>query len=115
MHRDFGIECGPNCSQAAWDLHDTYSTFIFADRAVEVIRSINPSSDNLFLYVAFQAVHSPDEVPDQYVEPYKDTIKDSKRRTFAGMLACADEGLGNITQALKDKGMFDDTLIIVST
>ena len=37
----------------------------------------------MFLYLAFQSVHSPLQVPDQYVEQYKH-IKDMNRRKFAG-------------------------------
>ena len=32
-----------------------------------------------------------------------------------GMLSCLDEGIGNVTRALKEAGMYNDTLIIFST
>ncbi|KAA0147069.1 hypothetical protein FNF28_07609 [Cafeteria roenbergensis] len=115
MHRDMRPECGPGCSEVAWDLDSTYSTYIFTDRAVEVIKETDAQADRLFLYVAYQAVHSPNQVPQQYVDPYNATIADQKRRTFAGMLSCMDEGIGNITEALRAKGMLDDTLIVFST
>lgn len=96
-----------------WDRQGDYSTTVFSERAVDVINE-HDTSEPLFLYLAYQAVHSPDEVPDQYVEPYKKTIpNDTKRQTFAGMLTCMDEGVGNVTAALKAKGMLDNTLIIV--
>lgn len=56
MHRDIGIECGPNCSQAAWDVYGQYSTFTFANRAVEVVNEIDPATDNLFLYLGESSV-----------------------------------------------------------
>ena len=40
-------------------------------------------------------------------------IDDLKRRTF-GMLTAADEAIGNITGALKDR-MYNRTLIIITT
>lgn len=70
---------------------------------------------DLAVAAAYQAVHSPNQVPQQYVDPYNATIADQKRRTFAGMLSCMDEGIGNITEALRAKGMLDDTLIVFST
>lgn len=51
MHRDMQPECGPGCSKMAWDLDSTYSTYIFTDRAVEVIEETDPDTDRLFLYV----------------------------------------------------------------
>ncbi len=69
----------------------------------------------MFLYLAYQAVHAPYEVPERYKEPYNKTIKDKSRKTFAGMVSCMDEGIGNITQTLHDTGMWNDTIIVFST
>ena len=68
----------------------------------------------MFLYLAYQAVHGPLQVPKQYLEPYKN-ISNSKRKTFAGMVSCMDEGIGNITQVLHDTGLWSDTVIVFST
>ena len=37
----------------------------------------------LFMYLPYQAVHGPLQVPPEYIEPYKN-IKDANRRTYAG-------------------------------
>jgi len=37
-----------------------------------------------FLYLAYQAVHSPLQVPDRYIEPYT-FIKDKNRQIYAGI------------------------------
>ena len=31
------------------------------------------------------------------------------------MVACVDEGVGNVTMAMKDAGMYDNSVIIVTT
>jgi hypothetical protein len=60
-------------------------------------------------------VHSPDQVPQAYIDAFNATIPhDAKRRTFAGMLAALDEGIGNVTAALRAAGMLDNTLILVA-
>eukprot|EP00730_Choanoeca_flexa_P012448 TRINITY_DN4284_c0_g1_i1.p1 TRINITY_DN4284_c0_g1~~TRINITY_DN4284_c0_g1_i1.p1 ORF type:complete len:569 (+),score=147.90 TRINITY_DN4284_c0_g1_i1:3-1709(+) len=113
MHRDASPNCGPGCSQPAFDLKGTYSTTAFTDQAVKIINN-HSTEQPLFLYLAYQAVHAPAQVPPQYEEPYA-FITDSQRRTFAGMLACLDEGIGNVTAALEAQGMLDDTLIVFTT
>ena len=87
---------------------------------MQVVEEHDPT-DPLFLYLAYQAVHAPREVPAAYADryngsaPYNITIEDKDRRDFAGMLTCMDEGIGNVTNALKTKGMLDDTLIVFTT
>ncbi|KAK7478758.1 hypothetical protein BaRGS_00029969 [Batillaria attramentaria] len=90
-----------------------YSTHLFTDRAISLIKS-HDKSKPMFLYLAYQAVHAPMEVPESYVTNY-DHIHSKLRRTYAGMVSCMDEGVGNLTKALQDAGMWDNTVFIFST
>ena len=99
--------------QVASDAAGNYSTFLFTDEAVKIISS-HEADKPLFLFVAYQAVHSPLEVPGRYTTQYKN-IKDHARRTYAGMVSCMDEGIGNITKALQDHGLWDETVLFFST
>ncbi|XP_047424940.1 arylsulfatase B [Mugil cephalus] len=113
-----------NQTRCALDLRDgeevataykgVYSTELFSQRAITVIEKHSNSSEPLFLYVALQAVHSPMQVPDRYTEPYG-FIKDHDRRTYAGMVSAMDEAVGNITLALQQRGLWDNTVLVFST
>ena len=88
FRRDPSLRCHQaNCSQVAWEDKGKYSTIAFAEEAVAVI-SKHPSdpAHPLFMYLAFQAVHAPPEVPEYYVPIYGAHIHDHKRANFAGML-----------------------------
>jgi arylsulfatase A-like enzyme len=73
-------------------------------------------SPPLFLYLAYQAVHCPNEVPDKYMIPYMNrTDWNHQRKNYAGMLSAADEGIGQVIDALKQTKLWNNTLIIFTT
>mmetsp|Transcript_44777 Transcript_44777/g.71554 ORF Transcript_44777/g.71554 Transcript_44777/m.71554 type:complete len:575 (+) Transcript_44777:96-1820(+) len=96
-----------------------YSTIFFTQKTIEVIERFQKTTldenERLFLYVAYQATHNPLASPDIYRRPYDDKISDYPRRLFAGMAAALDEGVRNITLALKKSGLWDETVLIFST
>ena len=89
-----------------------YATHLIADEACKVIET-GDKSKPLFLYVPFNGVHSPFQVPDQYLKPYGD-LK-GNRQKLAGMLAAVDEAIGKIEESLKKAGMLEKTLIVFSS
>lgn len=89
-----------------------YSTHLIAREASRLITE-HDARQPLFLYVPFNAVHAPHQVPERYVEPYAN-LKGA-RRTYAGMMAAMDEAIGQIVSALDKKGLRDNTLIIFSS
>ncbi|XP_052697879.1 arylsulfatase B-like [Crassostrea angulata] len=90
-----------------------YSTFMYAKRAESIIRE-HDASRPIYMYLPFQSVHQPLQVPKKYSDMYSKVHTES-RRTYLGMVTAMDEAIGNITKALKSKGMLNDTLIIFTT
>lgn len=89
-----------------------YTTHLLARDAVNVIKA-QPKDKPLFLYVPFNAVHAPHQVPEKYKEPYK--YLPEPRRTYAGMLAAMDEAVGQILGALAESGRRKTALIFFSS
>lgn len=90
---------------------DGYATHLITREACRLIES-QPKTKPLFLYVPYNAVHAPLQVPESYQQPYGD-LKGG-RRTLAGMLAAVDEGIGQIVAALDNAGLRENTLIVFS-
>jgi arylsulfatase A-like enzyme len=89
-----------------------YSTHLIAREAVRLIEE-KPKAQPLFLYVPFNAVHAPHQVPEQYKKPY--AALQEPRRTYAGMVAAEDEAVGQIVAALEANGLRSNTLIVWSS
>ncbi len=89
-----------------------YSTHLVAREACRLIAEKNKAKP-LFLYVPFNGVHSPLQVPDSYLQPYA-ALK-GPRQKLAGMLAAVDEAIGQIVASLEKAGLRENTLIIFSS
>ena len=109
------------CDTCTLQYEGRYSTEVYTTHVEGLIASYGnarsknsaPKQKPLFVYLAWQAVHEPMDAPASYVAPYASILDDS-RRTYAGMLSCLDEGIGNITSALKRSGMYANTVIVMS-
>ncbi|XP_077867836.1 arylsulfatase I-like [Saccoglossus kowalevskii] len=91
-----------------------YSTMVYAEEAQRIIRH-HRTEQPLFLYLSFQAVHSPLLVPSAYEDKYRTGIEDDKRRVYAAMTSCMDEAIGNVTDTLKETGLWNKTVFIFSS
>ena len=90
-----------------------YTTNLIGDEAVRIIEQ-QAADKPLFLYVPFNAPHSPLQVPDEYLKIYS-TISDKKRQAYAAMVHCLDEQVGRVVAAIEKRGSTSQTLFLFST
>ena len=64
-----------------------------------------------FLYLAYNAVHSPLQGADAYMKKFAH-IEDIQRRIFAAMLAHLDDSVGAVLAELRKQGLEKNTLVI---
>jgi arylsulfatase A-like enzyme len=105
--RDGGLDWNRNDQPLK---EEGYTTNLIADETVRIIEQ-HDISRPLFLYVPFNAVHSPFQAPQSYIDMYKH-IPNKRRRIYAAMATCMDDAIGRIVQALQERGMRRNTLII---
>jgi arylsulfatase A-like enzyme len=87
-----------------------YTTQLIGNDAVRLIEKHDTSAP-LYLYLTFNAPHTPYQAPQEYIDRYKH-IEEPTRRTYAGMIACLDDEIGRVVAALDKKGMRNNTLIL---
>ncbi|XP_077988423.1 arylsulfatase B-like [Glandiceps talaboti] len=91
-----------------------YSTHIFTKEAQQIVEEHDPKQP-MFMYLAYQAVHGPLEVPNEYFDLYKNEDVDDIRKIYAAMATCMDEGIGNLTSTLKETGLWNNTVLIFAS
>ena len=89
---------------------DQYLTDYFGDRATDFVhRNAKPGSP-YFLYLAFNAVHSPHMATAKYYDRFPQ-IKDHQARVYAAMVAALDDQVGRVVEAVDASGQAENTLI----
>jgi len=89
-----------------------YLTFAIAREAE---RFIHKNKDKpFFLYVPFNAPHTPFQVPRSYYDRYAH-VADHNKRVYAGMIAALDDAVGSILKTLRDEGLDENTLVFFAS
>ncbi|HUI26188.1 MAG TPA: arylsulfatase [Candidatus Kryptonia bacterium] len=125
--RGFDYQCGPLIGEIDYFTHEQhgvvdwyrnnkvlkekgYSTTLFGNAAVKLIDEHDPTIP-LYLYLAFNAPHTPYQAPREDLEQYKN-IDDVSRRAYAGSITAMDDQIGRVVAALDQKKMRDNTIIV---
>ena len=89
---------------------DGYSTTLIADEAVRIIKNRDIEKP-LFLYVAFNAPHTPIQAEVSQIEKLKH-INDKSERLYAANIQILDKEIGKIISSIESEKILEETIII---
>jgi len=89
-----------------------YATDLIGQRAAQFVRD-HAGKNPFFLYVPFNAVHSPYQPPAGGAAAYPDL--QGQRRNYAAMLTAVDDAIAKVVAAVDESGVRDETLFIFSS
>ncbi len=85
-----------------------YLTDALADRAATYIEQ--HAAEPFFLYLAFNAAHTPLEATEKYLTRFPH-IQGQRRRSYAAMVSALDDGVGKALAALRAHKLDQNTLV----
>ena len=97
-----------------------YEEALFRSRALRVIAHHDLTAP-LFLVHAFHLVHTPLQVPSSFIKLAEESLKahhpgmmfdDVGRRNYSAMARYMDGVVGDLVDAIKARGMWDETLVV---
>jgi arylsulfatase A-like enzyme len=87
-----------------------YTTDLFATEAAAFI---DRNKDNpFFVYLPFNAVHTPLQALKKYEDRFEGKIADPRRKTMAAMLSAMDDGVGLVLKSLEKHKLTSRTLVV---
>ena len=109
------LSCCSNYFNASVLRNDTplvepdYLTDAFTREAVSFIN--RHATEPFFLFLAYNAPHTPYNIPPQSYMDRVANITDPDRRVYAAMITALDDGVGQVLQTLQTQNLLDKTLI----
>ncbi len=94
-----------------------HATDLFTQWAIDYINERAKSTQPFFLYLAYNAPHTPIQPPKEWLERVKSREKNisDQRAALAALIEHMDAGIGKVLAALKDAGLRDNTLLIFTS
>jgi arylsulfatase A-like enzyme len=89
---------------------DGFATEVFTEEAISYMKRAKEKP--WFLYLAYNAVHTPLEISDRLKERVPADVKDPARRGYLALLLGLDDAVGRIMAHLHETGEDQNTLIV---
>ena len=94
-----------------------HATDLFTDWSIEYIHDRKEEENPFFLYLAYNAPHFPVQPPEDWFAKVKErepNVSD-KRAKLIAFIEHLDDGIGQVVQALKESGQYENTLIVFTS
>lgn len=94
-----------------------HATDLFTDWSCEFIREQQNSERPFFLYLAYNAPHTPIQPPDKWVEKVKAREPDisDQRARYVALVEHMDAGIGRVLDTLEETGALENTLVVYTS
>lgn len=94
-----------------------HATDLFTDWTVEFLKQQASSHKPFFLYLAYNAPHTPIQPPEEWVKKVKHREGDisAKRAKLVALIEHLDSGIGKVIQTLDESGLSKNTIIVFSS
>jgi arylsulfatase A-like enzyme len=94
-----------------------HATDLFTDWACDYVRQLAQQQKPFFLYLAYNAPHTPIQPPRDWFERVKAreaAISDQRARLVA-LIEHMDEGIGRVVETIEQQGIADRTIIVFTS
>lgn len=90
-----------------------HATDLFSQWASDFISKNSDSPKPWFLYLAYNAPHTPIQPPESWLAKVKDREAgiDDKRAALVALIEHMDDGIGRVLESLRSSGQFENTII----
>ncbi|MHC4693256.1 MAG: sulfatase-like hydrolase/transferase [Planctomycetota bacterium] len=94
-----------------------HATDLFSQWAIDYIKNRSGSKQPFFLYLAYNAPHTPIQPPKDWIQQVKKRERNisDKRAKLVALIEHMDDGIGKVIASLKDNSLDDNTLIIFTS
>ena len=94
-----------------------HATDLFTEWAVDYLRDRAGKDEPFFLYLAYNAPHTPIQPPEDWLKRVEARAKgiDKRRAKLVALIEHLDDGIGKVMAALKATGQADNTLVIFTS
>ncbi|MAS92436.1 MAG: N-acetylgalactosamine 6-sulfate sulfatase [Verrucomicrobiales bacterium] len=94
-----------------------HATDIFTDWATDYIKSRKDEESPFFLYLAYNAPHTPIQPPEDWLEKVIAREKgiDKKRAALVALIEHLDHGVGRVLSCLEEEGLRENTVVLFTS